>query len=449
MDNLTLLFAVIFCTLALVLRPTLALGVYFASLVWYPNYMTVSIGTIDISLARFVVAVFFLRCLIDPRIRSHWPKWCRLDTLVLLSMATYTIPIFLTHPLEQAVENRAGFLMDTFLAYCVVRFTVTDYPKLILLIKLIAIMFVPLAVVGWVETLTGMRPFGMLLERTPLFSYLANYGTRWGLYRAFGPFSHSILFGCSFGLFLPLIYYLRQESGAWRYYAVALSLIAAAGALSSMSSGPWVMVGVVIICLVMEKSKKWLKSILIFMVISLVLVEIISNRPFYHVIASYANPLGGSGWHRAKLIDLALDHVGEWWLVGYGPEDPGWGETLGMAKTDITNEFIFAAVRYGIWGLAALCAVLVVAFVYVIRVHKRTTSKPIKALAWAFGTVLTVVVVSWMSVSFFGQLIPLFYVMLGLIGSFYVFSERRNFYAVPQSKGRVKTVQTRYRTNHA
>lgn len=449
MENITILFAVIFCMLVLVLKPTLALGVYFASLVWYPNYLMVSFGTIDISLGRFVVAVYLLRCLVDPRIRSQWSKWCRLDSLVLLSMVAYTLPIFLTHPFEQAVENRAGFVMDTLLAYSVVRFTVTDYSKLISVIKIVAIMLVPLAVVGVIESVTGIRPFGMLLERTQMFSHLANYGTRWGLHRAFGPFSHSILFGCTFALFLPLIYYLRKESGMWRHYAVLLSVVAVAGVLSSMSSGPWVMLGVVMICLVMEKYSKWLKTILIFMVISLVLVEIISNRPFYHVIASYANPLGGSGWHRAKLIDLAIDHADEWWLVGYGPEDPGWGETLGMEKTDVTNEFVFAAVRYGIWGLAALCIVLGAAFQYIVRVYKRTNYKPIKSLAWTFGSVLTAVIVCWMSVSFFGQLMPLFYAMLGLIGSFYVFSERRNFYVIAKPGERVKTVQANYKKNSA
>lgn len=443
MENLTLLFAVVFCGLVLVLKPVNALGVYFASLVWYPNYLMVSIGTIDISLGRFVVAVLLLRCLIDPRITLHRPSWCRLDTFVVLSMAAYTIPIFLTHPLEQAVENRAGFLMDTFLAYCVVRFIVTDYSKLVKIIKIVAIILVPLAVIGLIEATTGIRPFGVLLERSHMFSYLSNYGERWGLYRAFGPFSHSILFGCTFGLFFPLIYYLRNETGSWRYYALILSGTAIVGAMSSMSSGPWVMMGVVIVCLAMERFKKWLKSVIIFMIISVILVEIISNRPFYHVIASYANPLGGSGWHRAKLIDLAIEHVNEWWLLGYGTEDPGWGETLGMEKTDITNEFIFAAVRYGIWGLAALCAVLTVAFRHMIRVYKRTPYKPIKSLAWAFGSMLVAVIVCWMSVSFFGQLMPLFYSMLGLLGSFYAFSERRDFYAKAPSQKQVKKVQVR------
>lgn len=445
MDNLTLLFAIIFCGLVLVLKPANALGVYFASLIWYPNYLMVSIGTIDISLGRFVVGFLLLRCLIDPQISSHRPKWCGLDSLILLSMAAYTLPYFITHPFGQAFENRAGFLMDSLFAYAVVRFVITDYTKLTKIIKIVSILLVPLAVLGVLEAFTGFRPFSILFVRSEFFSHLAQYEARLGLNRAFGPFSHSILFGCTFGLFLPLIYYLRNERGPWHYYAIILSLIAAVGALSSMSSGPWVLVGILIICLVMERAKQWIKVILLFLVVSLVLVEIVSNRPLYHVIASYANPLGGSGWHRAKLIDLAIARADEWWLVGYGSKDPGWGEALGMTMTDITNEFILAAVRYGIWGLTALCAVLIGAFRYIFRIYHKTTCQPIKSLSWAFGSMLVALVICWMSVSFFGQLIPLFYCMLGMIGSFYVFSERRNFYVVPAER-RVKKIQSKCRT---
>ncbi len=448
MDNLTILFAVIFCGLVLVLKPTHALGVYFASLVWYPNYMTVSFGTIDISLSRFVVAVLLLRCLLDSRITSRPRSWCRLDSLVLLSMAAYTIPIFLTHPFGMAVENRAGFLMDTLLAYAVARLVITDYPKLLKIIKIVAVILVPLTVVGVVEAVTGIRPFRVFLERSAVFTHLSNYGMRYGFYRAFGPFSHSILFGCTFGLFIPLIYYLRHQSAHWRYYAIILSLFAMAGAMSSMSSGPYVLVMLVIVCLIMEHAKNWLKVVMVTLVVGLIMVDIISNRTFYHVIASYANPLGGSGWHRAKLIDLAISHFNEWWLVGYGPQDPGWGEVLGMAKTDITNEFVFAAVRYGIWGVGALCAVLVNAFIYMIRIHQKTLSRPIKSLSWAFGSVLVAVTVCWMSVSFFGQLMPLFYVMLGMLGSFYVFTERQHFYTNMPVKRKIKTLTAQYEQKH-
>jgi hypothetical protein len=156
---------------------------------------------------------------------------------------------------------------------------------------------------------------------------------------------------------------------------------------------------------------------LVFLAISGIFIGIASNRPFYHVIASWANPLGGAGWHRAKLIDLAIERFNEWWMLGYGDKDPGWGPELGMGMTDVTNEFILTGVRYGIAAVIALCLVLATAFRGLIRTHGRLADPVTKSVCWAFGSLLFSVVVAWMSVSFFGQLLPLFYCCLGMIGS--------------------------------
>jgi hypothetical protein len=155
----------------------------------------------------------------------------------------------------------------------------------------------------------------------------------------------------------------------------------------------------------------------LFTIFSCILIGIISNRPFYHVIASAANPLGGAGWHRAKLIDLAIENFDEWWRFGYGDKDPGWGPSLGMTWTDITNEYILRGVRYGILGVIALSVVLVQAFRGLAAAHKKVKLPIAKSLCWTFGSLLFAVVVTWMSVSFFGQLITLFYCCLGMIGS--------------------------------
>jgi hypothetical protein len=423
MQGVTLIVAVIFSLLALTLRPAYALAAYITAVLWYPSYLAMSIGTIDILVGRFVVTVLLLRCLCDDRIRSKF-AWCRLDIWVALSMLVYVVVVLLfstTSPFLERVENRGGFLMDTWFAYMVVRFIVTDKARFISVIKCISIVLAPLAILGVIESVTGWQPFLPLkrfrvwdigLGDTEGFSM----EPRWGFFRAIGPFSHTILFGGCFAMFLPLIYYLRYQK-SWRCYAYILSGIALFGALSSMSSGPWVMIMVVVFCLAMEKYKAWGKRLLIFAVLSCILIGVVSNRPFYHVIASAANPLGGAGWHRAKLIDLAIEDFDEWCLVGYGDKDPGWGPELGMTLTDVTNHYILAGVQYGILGVITLCAILAQAFRDLASTYERMAQPATKSLCWAFGSLLFAVAVTWMSVSFFGQLSTLFYCCLGMIGS--------------------------------
>jgi len=174
---------------------------------------------------------------------------------------------------------------------------------------------------------------------------------------------------------------------------------------------------VVIFCLAMEKHKAWVKPMCIFVVLSCVIIGVISNRPFYHAIAGRVNLLGGAGYHRARLIDLAIENFDEWWIAGYGDEDPGWGASLGMSWTDVTNEYILAGVRYGILGVITLCLVLAQAFRDIVSTHKRIAHPAMKSLCWAFGSLLFSVALTWKSVSFFGQLATLFYCCLGMIGS--------------------------------
>ena len=419
MQGVTLTFALVLSVLVITLRPKYAFVAYVIGLLWYPTYLAVSIGTIDILVGRFVVAVLLLRCYFDDGIRRKF-TWNRLDTLVTLSMVVYVGAYLITqvNPIGQTLEGRAGFLMDTWCAYLAARFIVTDRTKLISIVKCISVALVPLAVLGVIESVTGWQPFAPLWRFSPWFrgGRFVSEG-RFGYARAVGPFSHAILFGGVFAMFLPLIYYLRHEKGDWRSLAYVFLGIALLGALSSMSSGPWVMVIVVVFCLVMEKHKQFVKPLFMLLVFSCISIGLASNRPFYHVIASWANPLGGAGYHRAKLIDLAIEHFDEWWMVGYGDKDPGWGPQLGMGRSDITNEYILNGVRYGILGVIALCAILAKAFRGLISTYRKMRDPAMKSLCWAFGSLLFSVAVAWMSVSFFGQLMTLVYCSIGMIGS--------------------------------
>ncbi|GAG42895.1 unnamed protein product, partial [marine sediment metagenome] len=214
----------------------------------------------------------------------------------------------------------------------------------------------------------GWQPYLPFTQYCPWRPETLLIEPRTGFNRAIGPFGHPIMFGACFAMFLPLVYSLRHEKN-WRNLAYILSGAAIIGALSSMSGGPFSMMMVAVFCLALEKCKHWVKPLLIFFVISCIGTEIISNRPFYHVVLSRLNPIGGAWWHRARLIDLAIENIDEWWLAGYGGQDPGWGQFLGSSHTDVTNQFVLHGVQYGMLGVVALCVVLASVFSNLNRLH--------------------------------------------------------------------------------
>jgi hypothetical protein len=196
-----------------------------------------------------------------------------------------------------------------------------------------------------------------------------------------------------------------------------MTVMAVLGTMSSMSSGPCILLLLIIACLILEHFKEWVKPLIIFSVFSCILVDIVSNRTFYHVLASYANPFGGTGWHRAKLIDLAIEHFNEWWLMGYGGRDPGWGPALGNNWTDITNHYIMYGVVYGILGVITFVGILVISLIKIIRCYKTEKDPTLKSCFWALGGLIISFMISFNAFTLFAQSSSLFICILGIVAS--------------------------------
>lgn len=419
MQALTLILAAIISCAVLLSPPARAFSIYIITLLFYPVYLVVQLGTLDISLARIVVTILLLRCLLNARIRAKF-KWCSLDWWVTFgAIANLCIALAAWKmPMMKSLENEAGHLIDTYFAYLAARLCLTDYKAIVTSVKWIAIALVPLAMLGVIESYTGWGPYYKLVKYCPWQQVSEpTLNIRSGFYRAIGPFSHPILFGAAFAMFLPMVYWLRHQGGSWRTMSYIIIGILAIGALSSMSSGPVMMLIFATCFLLLERHKNYVKPILILIAVSCVLVQVLSNRTFYHVLASYADPIGGSGWHRAMLLDMAIKHFSEWWLVGYGQQDPGWGAALGMTWTDITNHYLVAGVKYGMLGVIALCGVLIVSVRMLIRLYKSNRSPLLMSWYWAMGSVIVAFIISFNAFHLFGQANTLFYCILGFVGS--------------------------------
>ena len=416
MNSTTLTIAIAASLLILYLRPVHALAVYLIVLMWYPVYLVITLGTIDISASRIIVTVLLLKCLANRNLTNKF-KWCFLDTWVVFYMLVCVIiPCIssLTHTFVQSLENRNGFLMDTLYVYIVARLCLANRPAMITLIKWVALASIPLALLGIIETTTGWQPFAALRFLCPWGGVPTIFQLRLKFFhRAFGPFDQPIMFGSFFAILLPLVFYLRNVPDYPRILAYLISGAVIAAGLSSMSSGPWLTLGLAIFCMVMERFKNWTKLILFGFVTCCLFIEFASNRHFYHVLITYVNPAGGSGWHRAKLIDCAIQHFNEWWLVGYRGLDSGWI----TSQTDVTNMFILNAVRYGILGFIGFCGILVCGVRSVVRLHNFSNDPGLRSWAWVLGVVLLLVIFASIGSNIRGQVQFLFYVILGMVGS--------------------------------
>ena len=418
MTSATLGVAIAASILILALRPVRALAVYLGVIMFYPSFLVVSLGTVDVTAHRIVAIVLLSRCVLDPDLTRKF-KWCSLDTLVLVYVIVGSAVTFIVHPFHIALENRGGTIVDTWFLYLSVRLCITERHHVLTIAKWLSVCLVPLAVLGAIECYTGYQPFARLAANAPWALDAERGGAvRFGLTRAIGPNGHPIVFGLCFTTLLPLTYYLRHEHNNWRTMAYLVSALAVVGAISSMSSGPFAALMATVACLTMEPLKKYVRAVLIVLVVCLILAEAGSNNPVYYVVVGLVNPFGGAGWHRVRIIDLAIQHFGEWYLLGYGGKDPGWGQYLGMGRTDACNQFIVTGIRFGVWGLVAFCSVLAVALRTVIFAHNSSQDPMMKSLAWALGSILISLMAAFFSVALMGQSVFLFYFVLGMVGAF-------------------------------
>ena len=415
MEWATLSVSLIGLMLALSLRPAYSLSAYLAVLFLYPQYLRVSLGTIDISASRIVITALLLRCLLDYKL-VHRFRWKRIDTYVVISVGVYTVSTLINTPFEIAVENRGGFLMDALFVYLATRWIVVDRSSFTAVAKTLALIIVPLALVGAVESLTGLAPFAALHEYCPWAPKALTTLERQGIYRAMGPDSHPIMFGMGFAIVLPIVWVLRHERGAWGASCYAVTVGAVIGVLSSVSSGPYLQLGVVAVALVLERYKNLVRPLLAVILLGCITMGLMSNRRIWYILAEMAFD-AENGWYRARLIDVALEKLPEYWAFGYGlSTDPGWGpDIVGLPNTDIVNEYVLTAVQHGCAGVLMLFVVLAASLLGLYRTYRSTTDPWLHSATWAVGASLVGVLVLFWTVSIHEPMI--LYFLLGLAGA--------------------------------
>ena len=128
------------------------------------------------------------------------------------------------------------------------------------------------------------------------------------------------------------------------------------------------------------------------------------------------------GWFRSFLIDQTIAHFKEWWLFGttytahWAPagEVPA-GDPNNM---DITNHYIVQGVSGGLLKLLLFLAIIVASFKTVGRWFKSEDAEsPIGILVWAVGVSLFAHCLSFVSTTYFDQIVVVWYWLLAMIAS--------------------------------
>jgi hypothetical protein len=141
------------------------------------------------------------------------------------------------------------------------------------------------------------------------------------------------------------------------------------------------------------------------------------KAPIWYLIAKISNFLGGTGWHRAYLLDQAVHYFKDWWLIGISHTGYWMPYQLYNGNSDITNQFLAEGIDGGIITMILFIIVVVRAYKFVgygLRAASNW-SKREQFLLWGVGCVLLAHTATFFSICYYNQCKVLFFIFLAAI----------------------------------
>jgi hypothetical protein len=302
-----------------------------------------------------------------------------------------------------AVAYQAGFMLDACGSYILFRYLIRNQEDLLRVTKVLALVAVSLAICMGYEYLTHVNVFSYI-SSSPIVPWIRN-----GKVRAQGIFANSITAGVFGATLFPLFYWLvkNRKTRLFGAFGIAASSVIA---VTSMSSTAILAYIAAILALFLWPFRSYARQIrwgILFTVLALALVM---KAPVWFIIAR-VDFVGGHAWDRAALIDAAVRHFSDWWLLGT-KSNASWG-----ADTwDACNQFVYEATSGGLATCIAFISILSFAFGCIGKARKRVEGiRNQEWFFWCMGAALFAHVIGFWGVDYFDVIRIWWYVFLAMI----------------------------------
>ncbi len=363
------------------------------------------VASIDFSLLRIIVLFAIVR--FAARAEYKHIRWNAVDLLLITWAGVSTVVYTLQWGDPSAFINRMGVAFETLGLYFLFRATIRTWDDIAAMSRMIAIASFIIAGAFALEFFTRRNIFS-IFGGVPEVTLIRD-----GRLRCQGAFSHPIIAGCFWASLLPLV-----AAGYWvdrsrRRAAIFGSICCLLIVFFTASSTPVAAVMAAISGAVMWRFRNHMGKIQILTVLGLTALHFVMRAPVWHLIARIDLAGGSTGYHRYKLVDNAIRHFSEWATLGT-KSTADWG--YGMQ--DVTVQYVLEGVRGGFLGLLVFVIVIFVAFRHVGRaIQSLPANDPRAKLTWAVGVSMWVHTISFLGVSYFGQITMIWALSLALCGS--------------------------------
>jgi hypothetical protein len=319
--------------------------------------------------------------------------------------------------LRGARAETFGLAYDALGTYFLFRVWMDDARDTISYLRVLAVVAAVVAVCMSIELFTRRNVF-YVFGGVPEITV-----EREGRFRCQGPFRHPILAGTFAATLFPLMVGLWLQGGRNKTRAFLGIVSSAFCSYVAASSGALLTLIGAVIGLGLWPMHNRMYIIRRGIVVTIIGLAIFMKVPVWFLISRISDLTGGTGWHRAYLIDQAIKHFDEWWLIG-SSFTAHWASNpfmiLGMDpdNMDITNHYVGQGLNGGFFGLVLFIAIIVTCFKIVGHaVHIDNDSFFTPQLKWTLGVSLIAHCLAFFSVSYFDQIQVYWFWLLAVISS--------------------------------
>lgn len=363
------------------------------------------LGGMDFTFLRILVLVGWVRVFGRGELRKL--KSQRLDALLGASVLAMGLLATLRSGTVSAAVFYLGQSFDAFGMYYLFRVWIRSWEDIRAIVTGFVLASIPVTLAFLVESSTARNPFA-LFGGVPEITL-----ERDGRLRCQGPFSHPILAGAFWASLFPLFGARWFAGGKGRVQGLVGMITGFTIVMLSASSTPLAGVFAGIFAGFLFRFRAYMRQMRWALVGTLCMLQLVMDKPIYHLISRIDLVGGSTGWHRYHLIDQAVRHFSEWAIAGT-PSTDHWGHLTG----DVANQYVLVAVRGGLLSLILFIAVLVVAYQGVGRMLARSGGDRRRQIwSWALGASLFAHTMMMFAVSYFGQMVLAWYLPLAMIGS--------------------------------
>jgi hypothetical protein len=366
----------------------------------------IAVLTLNFDLLRILIVFGTVRVLVRGELVGL--RLRALDWAVVIWAAAGVIIVTFNYLSLEALKYKLGVAYDALGFYFLFRCLIRDFVDIKRAALALAVVSLPLVVCFAIEHSTGHNLYAFM-GGVPAITEVRD-----GRLRCQGAFAHPILAGCFWVAAIPLFLpWLSRRAAHRRTFVVATAaaIVIIVLCASSTPIGSLMAVGVGLMLFRVRFWMRWIRWGALGMIIGL---HLCMKAPVWHLLGRIPLVDGSTGYFRYLLIDESIHHMNEWWLHGSTLGSAHWG----IGLVDTTNKYVSQGLEGGFPLLILFVAIMVYAFRGVgqlLRTYGADREK--RFVAWVLGLAIFSHAVSFIGVSYFGQIWMIWYLQLAMIGS--------------------------------